>query len=126
MIVSIHARTRRATASRLPSNRAMRLFQSTPARGGRPDAMAWTSKLRFVSIHARTRRATNAMQWHIAGCYDVSIHARTRRATRVIQQYRIGHVVSIHARTRRATRKAMRRRQERSVSIHARTRRATP
>ena len=80
-IVSIHARTRRAT--------------SRPSAGA---ASTW-----HVSIHARTRRATTIGRPPVIGP-EVSIHARTRRAT-AERRLPIGDpvIVSIHARTRRAT-----------------------
>ena len=76
--VSIHARTRRATTSAY-ALAATWMFQSTPARGGRP-APAPRMASRLVSIHARTRRAT-ARSRHRGTAVAVSIHARTRRAT---------------------------------------------
>ncbi len=55
--VSIHARTRRATASTCDCK--MRIwFQSTPAHGGRRCCVQGRSERSGVSIHARTRRAT--------------------------------------------------------------------
>ena len=79
-VVSIHARTRRATIGMLAlDGRAM--FQSTPARGGRPRRESDSDVgLVMVSIHARTRRATSR-QTKRGASTSVSIHARTRRAT---------------------------------------------
>ena len=56
--VSIHARTRRATADRMPSTATVRSFQSTPARGGRlaePDSTI-PNRAMFQSTPARGGR----------------------------------------------------------------------
>jgi len=58
-LVSIHARTRRATSTRTV-NGITRSFQSTPARGGRRVDRGDGFGLPAVSIHARTRRATGS------------------------------------------------------------------
>ena len=57
-LVSIHARTRRATPNCCGGRLPDREFQSTPARGGRRSPRG--GDRRRVSIHARTRRATPA------------------------------------------------------------------
>ena len=58
------------------------MFQSTPARGGRPVRGPANLKEMLVSIHARTRRATQFRQVTLGDPVSiVSIHARTRRAT---------------------------------------------
>ena len=62
-LVSIHARTRRATADQIVLHNA-----------------------KFVSIHARTRRATGGRN-SVYGSVGVSIHARTRRATQSIGKF---------------------------------------
>ena len=127
VLVSIHARTRRATRTGPVRQSGCRWFQSTPARGGRRSRRCVASRIELVSIHARTRRATAG---HDAADVrdDVSIHARTRRATRrrpwparhamcfnprphaagdvSVSESPAGIHVSIHARTRRATRPA--------------------
>ena len=60
-----------------------KMFQSTPARGGRlPAGRKRTRQGNGVSIHARARRATGSAGGalnHTINC--VSIHARARRAT---------------------------------------------
>ncbi len=79
-LVSIHARTRRATEAIKAVDVAIE-FQSTPARGGRPVTCEdVTSAPTFQSTPARGGRHGR----HHAGtaCAPVSIHARTRRATR--------------------------------------------
>ena len=99
-LVSIHARTWRATRTRQHSN-SSRLFQSTPAHGGRPGANGIIGVL-SVSIHARTWRAT------IGPCKSrrqrmfQSTPAHGGRRRRFADR---GHAdtVSIHARTWRAT-----------------------
>ena len=124
--VSIHARTRRATPAAALAAKAASMFQSTPARGGRPRSGGDPTRLE-VSIHARTRRATIAASARSRPGDMVSIHARTRRATQLAPAMRMvaesfqstparggrritgrwsgrPTVVSIHARTRRATR----------------------
>ena len=78
------------------------MFQSTPARGGRPQTPPAPAS-RLVSIHARARRATNVSRPSI-GFSNVSIHARARRATAQHGQSAGLDAVSIHARARRATR----------------------
>ena len=80
LIVSIHARTRRATYL-LFFDFLITGFQSTHAHGVRPDAAENEDAAAGVSIHARTRRAT-ANKAIIDLLISVSIHARTRRATR--------------------------------------------
>ena len=122
-VVSIHARTRRATGSRYgdspcrprfnprphaAGDRAMaaamvtcQKFQSTPARGGRRGCRQdITCVSKFQSTPARGgRRGTRSSPRQAA---SVSIHARTRRATPT-QPCSNRMRVSIHARTRRAT-----------------------
>ena len=100
------------------------MFQSTPARGGRPAATRALDPPKNVSIHARPRRATGD-PWVIDRGSLVSIHARPRRATGIMCNFLSGVVfqstparggrqdgqdyldvnsqVSIHARPRRAT-----------------------
>ena len=79
LVVSIHARTWRATS---------------PCR--------WSRHRSLVSIHARTWRATQYPVPSQTGDL-VSIHARTWRATRVAAIVVLAELVSIHARTWRAT-----------------------
>ncbi len=100
--VSIHARTRRATAmyqlataiatgfnprphtagdvGKTAALSVVVLFQSTPAHGGRLFLAHTWPETKRVSIHARTRRATEPVGDFGSGLH-VSIHARTRRAT---------------------------------------------
>ena len=78
--VSIHARTRRATSTPFSSSTSMSMFQSTPARGGR-QSQSGRSRYNswFQSTPARGGRQQQQSQsepWQ-----NVSIHARTRRAT---------------------------------------------
>ena len=120
------------------------VFQSTPARGGRPLSRLPSLWTRDVSIHARTRRATPASRMkpyassfnprpHAAGddrclrrCDGMSFQSTPARGGRPLPAARIdGWRVSIHARTRRATAAGGIRTPQRHVSIHARTRRAT-
>ena len=77
--VSIHARTRRATAA-VWSVVTSQLFQSTPARGGRPTARRKSAPAsKFQSTPARGGR--QGLRRSRQGGTGFSIHARTRRAT---------------------------------------------
>src|ERR1019366_8868269 len=100
------------------------VFQSTPARGGRPIAADVDAHRRHVSIHARARRATVSQSLYQIRS-GVSIHARARRATRYVGVDSWPEWVSIHARARRATRYVGVDSWPEWVSIHARARRAT-
>ncbi len=124
-MVSIHARTRRATAGLLPNCCGAGGFQSTPAHGGRPgpgrssrigswsfnprphtagDSTALTDDQRdawFQSTPAHGGRRGQGDQPCPSSL--VSIHARTRRATPALPTAEWFYDVSIHARTRRAT-----------------------
>jgi len=146
LIVSIHARTRRATGSRLCVLPVRSRFQSTPAHGGRHARHKVIIALAVVSIHARTRRATSPFSKHWFH-FAVSIHARTRRATDadiVINNTKRSfnprpHTAGDTPECRRVNRRprfnprphtagdfsAARAGDCSSVSIHARTRRAT-
>ena len=122
------------------------MFQSTPARGGRPLQLRVWAPRHYVSIHARTRRATfrrstagadslfqstparggrqrrtpRCRGWE--SCFNPRPHAAGDDGVRTIS----GTLrVSIHARTRRATDAAGDEVAACAVSIHARTRRAT-
>ena len=100
------------------------MFQSTPARDGRPEH-AWLVNVCSLSFNPRPRATGDQgsvcrrCRW---GCFNprpratgdrdeettglsliVSIHARARRATAVARRQRVGDGVSIHARARRAT-----------------------
>ena len=79
--VSIHARTRRATSPSNGDATTCQMFQSTPARGGRPSAQPPAAAYAtFQSTPARGGRLElGARAWSTAQA--VSIHARTRRAT---------------------------------------------
>ncbi len=104
-LVSIHARTRRATGP-VRSSRALRRFQSTPAHDGRPAG-------RPVPVTLQTFQSTPAhdgrprISSRTSGGSGVSIHARTRRATVTSGIADVPYYVSIHARTRRATKHRM-------------------
>ena len=102
-----------------------RMFQSTPARGGRHDSAAChaTHRMTFQSTPARGGRRRRLDIAGIGGA--VSIHARTRRATRAAARH-------VSARSRfnprphaAGDRRPRCRRARVHVSIHARTRRAT-
>ena len=80
LLVSIHARTWRATMTGVKGV-LKRAFQFTPARGGRHEQAGRMIGRMAVSIHARTWRATFSAA-HQARANTVSIHARTWRATR--------------------------------------------
>ena len=124
--VSIHARTRRATATismiamlasmfqSTPARGGRRrgtvdassagTFQSTPARGGRPRRTGRRADIDRVSIHARTRRATatpigNPRIAH--DCFNPRPHAAGDQSLGRLPRATLH--VSIHARTRRAT-----------------------
>ena len=136
--VSIHARTRRATV--VASRTAVRnLFQSTPARGGRPvepelfqstparggRLQSRHGLLQFQSTPARGGRPRRHRPTaHDLRCFNPRPHAAGDRqsASGVASRWH----VSIHARTRRATLARHGRSELIAVSIHARTRRATP
>ncbi len=143
-IVSIHARTGRATPARFRSRHGGR-FQFTRARGARRT----TSKQlgQFHRFNSRAHGARDAPTEHHRQLVPVSIHARTGRATprasvRAMvegfnsrahgardngqQAGKAVSSVSIHARTGRATGVVCGRDDvQHVVSIHARTGRAT-
>ena len=77
--VSIHARAWRATAN-LAHDFGDRMFQFTPARGGRQRVVRDLDDGDAVSIHARAWRATDILEAVKPLC-AVSIHARAWRAT---------------------------------------------
>ncbi len=79
-VISIHALTRRATAS-LSNNTILSIA---------------------ISIHALTRRATGLLTYSLTDSY-ISIHALTRRATSAVTLIMRMNLISIHALTRRAT-----------------------
>ena len=81
-IVSIHARTGRATKAAPRSLHAILTFQFTRARGARLYALIDGEYAKLVSIHARTGRAT-VLRDGLVHVVRVSIHARTGRATTV-------------------------------------------
>ena len=78
--VSIHARTRRATRGQLRWQAIDRRFNPRPHAAGDAVCRRSSDGARLVSIHARTRRATSPAD-AVAPARVVSIHARTRRAT---------------------------------------------
>ncbi len=79
------------------------MFQSTPARGGRPTRCPRSpTTLVFQSTPARGGRLYRSAT--SAASFSVSIHARAGRATSGHRHHRIREAVSIHARAGRATR----------------------
>ena len=147
LVVSIHARTRRATPARTSAATPTIWFQSTPAHGERHEHDSNHHCTRTVSIHARTRRATQATAgWqerrhcfnprpHTAGDPSIrddsqGVHkfqstpahgGRPRTSRRIVAN---GTFQSTPAHDGRQLEIAIS--NPRSVSIHARTRRATP
>ncbi len=79
-----------------------RLFQSTPAYGGRRDCVVCGGSGCDVSIHARVWRATFRKCGECVR-HSVSIHARVWRATQIRLDGLGALLVSIHARVWRAT-----------------------
>ena len=84
-LVSIHARTRRATPS-IVSRKSASEFQSTPARGGR-----LVGRVAFIGgkgFNPRPHAAGDLIDRDGLRLIDrVSIHARTRRATSTVKAY---------------------------------------
>ena len=122
-VVSIHARTGRATRA-VRKNSVFISFQFTRARGARP-LLSLTHPMVGVSIHARTGRATPAARWWRWWRTGFNSRAHGARDSRGRLRGCFRDLVSIHARTGRATPHEPGRGQLRAVSIHARTGRAT-
>jgi len=80
----------------------IKMFQSTPPRGGRRMYVNKTIAQDIVSIHAPARGATDIQTVPSPPCY-VSIHAPARGATRARHRHHRLRPVSIHAPARGAT-----------------------
>ena len=124
ILVSIHARAKRAT-SRFTMAGHSHLFQSTPARSGRPLQDYLDNPKEGVSIHARAKRAT-LPGGDTGDCGRVSIHARAKRATssrsaKAVREYVFQSTPARSGRRVRDGPDCI----ERGVSIHARAKRAT-
>ncbi len=100
--VSIHAPARGATVFGSAKSRAWCEFQSTPPRGGRPDAGLSSHRLGLVSIHAPARGATSAASALPLGYAFQSTPPRGGRHQAPRQPCRHAPV-SIHAPARGAT-----------------------
>ena len=99
-VVSIHARTGRATSIPVLAPPAPQ-FQFTRARGARPSGSP--SACSPSGFNSRAHGARDVLGLHPARPRAVSIHARTGRATVEVVGGRMVWKVSIHARTGRAT-----------------------
>ena len=98
--VSIHARARRATRCAATTYDFARLFQSTPARGGRHHQQTSRSAGGEVSIHARARRATPG--WRRAAPGGSRFNPRPREAGDSIRSIRPASVECFNPRPREA------------------------
>ena len=121
--VSIHARTRRATAVK-GFNRAAKGFQSTPAHGGRHFAVF--GRVAFGMFQSTPAHGGRLSAWVVCRSsfqfQSTPAHGGRHKPLHGCMQHK---QVSIHARTRRATMYDSRSENPLYVSIHARTRRAT-
>jgi len=89
--VSIHARARRATVVGRSSTALVNMFQSTPARGGRPGRPGMTILTgKFQSTPARGGRLATSVALNRTA--EVSIHARARRATVALAGFSTVHL----------------------------------